>query len=531
MAKQKPVIFLKDWIDIHPYKKAAPSDIYYQDLCNKVFFELENTSEFPFYLSKDEKKYLACFLVCYFEDIISQIGLWQAFTTKHKELYGKYLPFYELDDYYPDEINLEDVCFLIWYHYSMINRDEYFDPQDKNHYQMAIGVYKLFEQEFESAPENLQLKEFLTISEDEENYYQIRDMIDWIFMYSYLFHYNGIEFSEKVEESMKEETDMNEVQLLAVQFEMRESFVNSGRLGLLSLEGKYFLAEILGKDHKLHQDILDIGERKSGIFIFKGNNDQHIILQHIASTKTILVNKKSMNSLTDLVMDKTCLYLSIVKWNGEYWFSGACTKFDYNTNIIKNESPSAKHLFLENNQMENDALANMYQIFLNFNNNSAIAFHQNIDEMQLFIQKYFEFAEKHEQGRSRKRYKDDNTHEDLIKNSISKEFWDTPCLTFYNKKSGIEVLFGNNGIIPDKKNPSFEEVDENDLLDLFLSEDCSADFVKFLIDTYPELQQHEFNYADSKFFFSDTDFLLRFWKKEKYWTKPSLISNNYQPDY
>ena len=41
----------------------------------------------------------------------------QAFILTHKELYGKYLPFYTPDDhYYDDEVNLEDVRFLLWHY-------------------------------------------------------------------------------------------------------------------------------------------------------------------------------------------------------------------------------------------------------------------------------------------------------------------------------------------------------------------------------------------------------------------------------
>lgn len=59
---------------------------------------------------------MALTLAHYLEDVISDFGLWAAFTSKHRELYGKYLPFYTIDEenYYCDEINPEDVRFLIW---------------------------------------------------------------------------------------------------------------------------------------------------------------------------------------------------------------------------------------------------------------------------------------------------------------------------------------------------------------------------------------------------------------------------------
>ena len=56
-------------------------------------------------------------MAAYFEDVISGMGIWRAFILTHKELYGKYLPFYTPDDhYYDDEVNLEDVRFLLWHY-------------------------------------------------------------------------------------------------------------------------------------------------------------------------------------------------------------------------------------------------------------------------------------------------------------------------------------------------------------------------------------------------------------------------------
>lgn len=55
------------------------------------------------------------YIAAYLEDQISGLGLWQSFTTEHKRLYGKYLPFYAVSsDYIADEINEEDIRFIIW---------------------------------------------------------------------------------------------------------------------------------------------------------------------------------------------------------------------------------------------------------------------------------------------------------------------------------------------------------------------------------------------------------------------------------
>ena len=70
-------------------------DVKRRDLTyNALFFDLD----------KKEIDVLSCFLTSYFEDLISETNIWNSFITTHKRLYNKQLPFYNLDDYFEDEI-------------------------------------------------------------------------------------------------------------------------------------------------------------------------------------------------------------------------------------------------------------------------------------------------------------------------------------------------------------------------------------------------------------------------------------------
>lgn len=61
-------------------------------------------------------KAVALNLTLYFEDVLADAGIWRSFTDRMHELYGKYLPFYQIDEaeYLRDEPNLPDVMFIIW---------------------------------------------------------------------------------------------------------------------------------------------------------------------------------------------------------------------------------------------------------------------------------------------------------------------------------------------------------------------------------------------------------------------------------
>ena len=99
-----------DWLSYHPYESPSLIDNYYLVMCDKVYKILQQNGIKRYIKNAFEEKELACMLVCYFEDVISETHLFSSFTRNHKKLYGKELPFYHTsDDYYDDEINLHDI--------------------------------------------------------------------------------------------------------------------------------------------------------------------------------------------------------------------------------------------------------------------------------------------------------------------------------------------------------------------------------------------------------------------------------------
>ena len=98
MNTDKQRIYNGDWKTLHPYSGSAPTDLYYITLANKALAAIravETSLEESDYrkIDETEQKELACILTAYFEDIISQTGIFQAFTRIHGKRFGKPLPF------------------------------------------------------------------------------------------------------------------------------------------------------------------------------------------------------------------------------------------------------------------------------------------------------------------------------------------------------------------------------------------------------------------------------------------------------
>jgi hypothetical protein len=153
MNRKKDIIYLDRWLEFHPYSKPVQSDFYYPRLCNEAFGILKEHDVLVtgVAIHRDELMQLACFIVSYFEDVISGPGLWRTFTNGVWELYGKYIPFFDSDpdDYYPDEINLEDIQFLLRYFVSMRQYDEsVVSPGLFDGLEVSFRLFDLFEEEY-----------------------------------------------------------------------------------------------------------------------------------------------------------------------------------------------------------------------------------------------------------------------------------------------------------------------------------------------------------------------------------------------
>lgn len=151
-------LFMKQWLDANRRTRVLPGDRWYLDFSARIFPSIQQS---PLFEGNDRAQKEAAVSLClYFQDAIAQSGGWKAFTERCHALYSSYLPFYPLSDsYVPDEINREDVAFVLWKlksHPALHAPDEYTlqDPFDESLLALAREVYRLMDECFEEAPIN-----------------------------------------------------------------------------------------------------------------------------------------------------------------------------------------------------------------------------------------------------------------------------------------------------------------------------------------------------------------------------------------
>lgn len=177
----KKTVFPKQWLDLHPYRVQQPSDAYYIDLANRLY-QSYATSE----INEQVLKACALHVAAYLEDVVSELGLWQTFRKAFQRLYpGKQLPFYSIGpDYVADEINREDVCFVIWNTWQKdLQPHPFIEPGRSVIHRMADRFMEILDEAYEEAPENIYLQGFFETFESEAVYDQ---KLTWLFGHTYL---------------------------------------------------------------------------------------------------------------------------------------------------------------------------------------------------------------------------------------------------------------------------------------------------------------------------------------------------------
>jgi len=183
--------------------------------------------------------------------------------------------------------------------------------------------------------------------------------------------------------------------------------------------------------------------------------------------------------------------------------------------------------FLDHQERNMDEiLGEQLNTFKGFNNNQQIAFMESV-KLESFVKDYLDFynnslnLSKKEKDEAKQRARKDGF---FGNESETKHFSEVSesGLVFFNPKSGIEIALAVNSAFPMKNNPFFNMVEsEEHIIRLLFEEELSTELVMYCIDNCKDDLEF-FKSSEGKMYLDNIDFLLRFWKRGNYFTKPSI---------
>lgn len=168
--------------------EVTSTDKYYFDLCNSLVEIAKAKNLFPSYPEKVVER-AALTLIGYYQDVISDAGIWRSFIEGNRKLYGYTLPFYEIGDNYIDyELNKADVRFMVWYALSMNYEDlRAVYPLDDEIINGADEWWEELERVYDDSPTpvdyNMVKEVEINAPEDKET---VMRFANWLFMHCYL---------------------------------------------------------------------------------------------------------------------------------------------------------------------------------------------------------------------------------------------------------------------------------------------------------------------------------------------------------
>lgn len=147
-------ITLKQFLFTQPGGEVSvPTDKDYLRIANRLLRTWHNKALMQD--APDDLKKVVCIgLTGYYQDIISDAGVYRSFTDECMRLYGRRVPFHDnTDDYIDYELNLADVEFVLWYQLAFNSMSHRFmSPRDPKLLKLAAALYRVLEDEYDDIP-------------------------------------------------------------------------------------------------------------------------------------------------------------------------------------------------------------------------------------------------------------------------------------------------------------------------------------------------------------------------------------------
>ncbi|MCB0583502.1 MAG: DUF3843 family protein [Phaeodactylibacter sp.] len=322
---------ITDWMKYRPYKIPSAYDSYYLKLANSALAYLDRPETgFKGIFRREHLKELAVLLTCHFEDFICEIGLWRALVRKHQELYGKYLPLFDLEEYDPNYLNPQDFAYLIWHHLGKMAQKTLM-PQGRPLLAAADHFYDFFETRIDEAPATDFYDRWLDISPD-IYFFDLKLRLNWMAFNNYI---TGPEFSQGFQEAVDKLDDEENELLRQLQnresliYGMQDDFLLKKSSSWCALTAPDWLAEVARCPDELRPDIRRLFQRVQGIFLYEGHDKKYYRFQFVRSGRLFPVHRESVDlDVAKMKAGVDAASFAIVNWRGEWWLSGVYMGWD-----------------------------------------------------------------------------------------------------------------------------------------------------------------------------------------------------------
>ncbi len=334
-------ITILDWMKSKPYKTSNDAyDLPYVKLCKGVF-EILNTQKVWFdngEVDRELRKELACMLVSYLEDFTCEIGIWRAFIEHNKELYGYYLPFYELTDYDPEYLNVEDIAYIIWHFMTKCLDTRIHAPDSATLWNLANDVYDLLEPAIEDVNATDVYDDIFTVA-DGSDFFELKNRLDWFSTKSYLMGWElGAQMEYEIADLLEERgLQNNPAMVKPMIYSLQDDYKLSKRCSFAAMNAPEWFARVARCSEVKKQEIVNLQFRHQGQYLYLKEEENHYLFRHLTTDREYKVRKDSVTRNGKMGKEgKTVFLMTLIQWEGEWMLTGMMTGWDLMPDDVEN---------------------------------------------------------------------------------------------------------------------------------------------------------------------------------------------------
>lgn len=380
------IIYPKEWVALRPYDVADEADRYYVQMANNAVRVLEKSAMRDFFDGDlDLLRKAGVYLSMWFEDICSNLGIWQTVNRECAKRYGAVLPFYDTSEYYEGEVNVQDLALLLW-HFMQTFADPgtIINPENAGLIETAADLADLFDNEYETAPENTRLRDFIHNPAVADDWWKCRELIEWFYLYSYVFVGSFEDVADAVEELLDSYNDMDASvpdlswDIMDKKFYLLKiEHIFGGRHNLLSLTAAQWCGKITGNP------VFDTVHRyPTSYYLYKGLTDNGtFMLQDMCDGKEYEVENNSYGAgdsiLSGSKVGETVMVTNLASFKDMHYVVGVTVSED-KSEVMKEVEAKRRNDRLMESQKE------IYPLFLKASKGEPAVFVKDLAEMKAF---------------------------------------------------------------------------------------------------------------------------------------------------
>ncbi len=327
------------YLQKRPYQTFDKYDRYLLQVTQEVF-DLLKSQPFPiqqFKLSHDQNKELAYIITGYFEDFMSEIGIWPALRQVNRDLFQTPIPVLLApeENYDDNYINAVDIQFLIWNFYARNYFGYAITPQFEYFFLLSESIYNILEEEIGKEMATGFFDDWLSIDET-TGFHQLFDKLHWFAMASFS---TGFEYRYKLgQQFMQQQKHNRDPKYL----EMVHQFIKNDLIFRFpsqysALSIPQWFSRFAKADENIASQIRQL-KQHIGNYKFLHAEDDNYIFEHLYSQRQYKVDKRSFGQMDEHGLRQGQLYqASFVQWLDKWHLVGLLIdiKEDENSENIK----------------------------------------------------------------------------------------------------------------------------------------------------------------------------------------------------